>query len=161
MSQENPFRLFITHTWEESEDYVRFFDYISEIESFFYTNLSEPDKFPGSSIESIQSEFNRQMKPSELVVVLSSAYVKDANLVQYQLDLARALAKPVIAVEPFGPEPMLKPLKDRAEQVVPWYNRAIVDAILHHGRGENTSPDFQPLKPQHASITSDVLWCQY
>lgn len=139
MSQENPYKIFVTHTWEESDDYLRFFDYVSDIESFFYENVSDPSRYPGSSVDSIQTELNLQMKPAEVVVVLSSAYVKDANLVQYQLDLAKALGKPVVAVEPFGPESILKPLKDRAAQVVPWYNRAMVDAILHHGRGEDTS----------------------
>lgn len=139
MSEKNPYRLFVSHTWEESDDYMRFFDYVSDIDSFFYVNLSEPENFPGSSVDSIQTELNRQMKDAEIVVILSSAYNKDANLVQYQMDLAKALGKPIIAVEPFGPESILKPVKDRAAQVVPWYNRAMVDAILHHARGEDTS----------------------
>lgn len=138
MSEKDPIRLFVSHVWDESDDYLRFFDYVSDIETFVYTNLSEPGSFPGSSVESIQTELNRQMKNAEVVIVLCSAYTKDANLIQYQMDLAKALGKPIVAVEPFGPESMLKPIKDRAEVVVPWYNRAIVDAIREQGRGDKT-----------------------
>ncbi len=138
MSENDPIRLFVSHVWEESDDYLRFFDYVTDVESFAYTNLSEPDQFPGSGVDSIQTELNRQMKSAEVVIVLCSAYVKDANLIQYQMDLAKALGKPIVAVEPFGPESMLKPIKDRAAVVVPWYNRAMVDAIREQGRGDMT-----------------------
>ncbi|NNF16602.1 MAG: hypothetical protein HKN70_07625 [Gammaproteobacteria bacterium] len=139
MNQNNPVRLFVGHCWDESDDYLRFFDYVSDIDSFFYINLSEPQKRPGAGVEAVQTELNRQMKDAEAVIIFSSAYTEDANLTQYQMDLARALGKPIIGVEPFGPQTVMKAVKDRAAEVVPWYNRAMVDAIMHHGRGDSTS----------------------
>lgn len=140
MSDSDPFRLFATHLWVKDDDYLRLFEYLNDVENFFYVNLSDPDDRPPSmSVEHVQTGFNKQMKDAEVVIALSSQYVTDANMLQYQLDLARALSKPVVAVEPFGPTSVLKPVKDRAAEVVPWYNRSIVDAIRHHGRGDLTS----------------------
>ena len=140
MPQEDPFRLYVSHLWDMDDDYLRLFEYLNDVENFFYVNLSEPEAKPESmTLEHVQTAFRKQMEPAEVVLVLSSQYLRDANVLQYQLDLARALSKPVIVVEPFGPDSVLKPVKDRAAEVVPWYNRSIVDAIRHHGRGDLTS----------------------
>lgn len=140
MTEQDPFRLYVSHLWTKDDDYLRLFEYLNDVENFFYVNLSDPDDPPPSMrVEHVQTQYNKQMQPAEVAIVLSSQYVTDAGLTQYQLDLARALSLPVIVVEPFGPESVLKPVKDRAAEVVPWYNRSIVDAIRHHGRGDLTS----------------------
>ena len=46
MSQNNPIRLFVTHAWETSDEYLRIFEYLESARNFFYKNLSAPDKAP-------------------------------------------------------------------------------------------------------------------
>ena len=140
MSQDNPIRIYATHLWEEDDDFLRLFEYLTDVDSFFYVNLSEPGNKPGGGDrEAEQAEFRRQMGPAEVVMVLSTQYVTNTGLIIYQMDLAKAMKKPIIAVEPFGPENILKPVKDKADEIVPWYNRSMVDSIRHLGRGDLTS----------------------
>lgn len=140
MAEEDPFRLFVSHLWEADDDYLRLFEYLNDVENFFYVNLSNPDDAPTSTaIEVVQSHYKKQMADAEVAIILASQYVRDARQLQFQLDLCKALSKPVIVVEPFGPDPVLKPVKDCAVEVVPWYNRSMVDAVRHHGRGDLTS----------------------
>lgn len=140
MSIDNPIRLYATHLWEKDDDFLRLFEYLTDVENFFYVNLSEPELKPGSAErEAEQAEFRRQMADAEVVIVLSSQYVTNAGLLTYQMDLAKAMKKPIMAVEPFGPDSILKPVKDKADEIVPWYNRSMVDSIRHLGRGDLTS----------------------
>lgn len=140
MSKQEPFRIYVSHLWEEDDDYLRVFEYLNDVENFFYVNLSDPASSPAATeIDAIQGAYKAQMANAEVAMVLSPQYVRDARQTQAQLDMAQALSKPVIVVEPFGPDPVLKPLKDRAVEVVPWYNRSMVDAIRQHGRGDLTS----------------------
>ncbi len=140
MSQDNPIRIYATHLWEEDDDFLRLFEYLSDVDNFFYVNLSEPNSRPSApDREAEQAEFRRQMGPAEVVMVLSTQYVTNTGLIIYQMDLAKAMKKPIIAVEPFGPDNILKPVKDKADAVVPWYNRSMVDEIRHLGRGDLTS----------------------
>ena len=46
MSQNNPIRLFVTHAWEASDEYLRIFEYLESARNFFYKNFSAPDKAP-------------------------------------------------------------------------------------------------------------------
>lgn len=136
MSEENPYKLFVSHLGTEDDDYLRFFEYVSEIDNFFYVNLSDPASLPpGGAREARQAEYKRQMERAEVVIILATQYVTDADGTQFQMDLAKALKKPMIAVEPFGPNPILKPVKDKVDEVVPWYNRTMVDSIRFLARG--------------------------
>ena len=47
MSQANPLRLFVTHAWETSDDYLRVFEYLESARNFFYRNYSTPDQPAG------------------------------------------------------------------------------------------------------------------
>ncbi len=47
MSQADPLRLFVTHAWENSDDYLRVFEYLESARNFFYRNYSSRTSDPG------------------------------------------------------------------------------------------------------------------
>ena len=59
MSQANPIRLFVTHSWETSDDYLRVFEYLESAPNFFYRNYSTPDKRPGGDKEALREDLRR------------------------------------------------------------------------------------------------------
>ena len=50
---------------------------------------------------------------------------------------ARRHGKPVLAIEPFGPDAVPEKVKEMSDQVVEWYARKIVDGIKALARGED------------------------
>ena len=66
MSQNNPIRLFVTHAWETSDEYLRIFEYLESARNFFYKNLSAPDKAPAGGKEADREELRRQMAPGRM-----------------------------------------------------------------------------------------------
>ncbi|HWZ62917.1 MAG TPA: hypothetical protein VNX02_07845 [Steroidobacteraceae bacterium] len=140
MSQANPVRLFVTHLWENSDDYLRVFEYLESARNFFYRNYSTPDKRPGSDREVLREDLRRQINPAEAVIALSSLYDTDKDLLTFQLLFAQASHKPVILMKPFGtnrdaPQAIL----DLADEIVEWDERALVDAVRRQARHEETT----------------------
>ena len=140
VSQANPFRLFITHTWEMSDDYLRVFEYLESARNFFYRNYSTPDKPVSGDKEALREDLRRQIAPVECVIALSSLYDAHQDLLMFQLLFAQASKKPVLLMRPFGggKEPPLKAILDLANETVPWDERALVDAIRTHARHEKS-----------------------
>ena len=72
---------------------------------------------------------------------MSSSYrSRNAELVSYQMDVADANEKPLIAVRPFGG--MLETpqdLVDRVKEHLDWNEREIADAIRRQARLEDTA----------------------
>jgi hypothetical protein len=141
MSQANPIRLFVTHLWDNSDDYLRVFEYLESSRNFFYRNSSKPESRPeGGDKEAQKEEWRRQITPVEVVIGLTSLYQESQDLLTFQLLYAQASQKPVVLMKPFGSQqPIPKALADLADEVVDWDERALVDAIKRQARHEDTT----------------------
>lgn len=141
MSENDPIRVFVTHTFAESDDYLRVFEFLESMERFFYLNVSKPENVPTSGgLDAIKEELIAQIKESEAVIVLASLYEEKTDLVMFQMDVAEANEKPIIAIRPFGG--MLETqadLVERAKEHIEWNEREMVDALKRHARLEDTS----------------------
>lgn len=141
MSEANPIRVFVSHTFQESVDYLRVFEFLESVDRFFYLNCSKPENMPQSGgLESIKDELIAQIKECEAVVILASQYIEQKDLTKFQIDVAEANEKPVIAIRPFGgvvetPQELV----DRANEHIEWNEREMVDSLKRQARLEDTS----------------------
>lgn len=141
MSESNPIRVFVSHLFREDADYLRVFEFLESVDRFFYLNVSKPENIPQSGgLDAIKDEFIAQIKQCEAVIVLPEHFDENGDLVGYQLDVADANDKPVIAVRPFGGVTAIAPdLEKRSKEVVEWNEREIADALRRQARHEDTS----------------------
>lgn len=141
MSQANPVRLFVTHLWENSDDYLRVFEYLESARNFFYRNYSTPDQPPsGSDREVLRENLRQQIAPVEVVIALTGLYERNQDLLTFQLLYAQASHKPVVVMKPFGSQkPIPKAIADLANETVDWDERALVDALRRQARHEDTA----------------------
>jgi len=139
MSQNNPIRLFITHAWEASDEYLRIFEYLESARNFFYKNFSAPDKAPAGGKEADREELRKQIAQAECVIALPGLYRQHADLLSFQLTFAKASDKPVVLMKPFGANAVLPPtITSLTDQTVEWDGRALVDAVKKQARHEES-----------------------
>ena len=140
MSERDPIRIFVTHAFDESDDYLRVFEFLESVDRFFYLNVSKPENVPASGgIEAIKEELIKQLKESEAVIVLPSLYEEKESMARFLMEAADANDKPMIAIRPFGgiaetPAAVVKRVKEHID----WNDREMADAIRRQARGEDT-----------------------
>ena len=140
VSQKNPVRIFVCHVWVENDDYQRVFEYLESVDNFFYRNTSVLDNRPAGGKEAQRDELRRQIVEAEVVLVPASLYRKHLDWVEFQLHCAKAFDKPVVVLEPFGSHDTIAPaVLELGDEVVPWDQRQIVDAIKRQARHEETT----------------------
>jgi nucleoside 2-deoxyribosyltransferase len=141
MSQQNPIRVFVTHNWQDSDDYQRVFEYLESARNFFYRNTSTPDRPPSSAdTESVREDLRKQINQAEVVVALPSLHDAQPDLAIFQMNYAQSQHKPVIVMQHFGTARELsKLLTERSNEAVGWEERGMVDAIRRLARGVNTA----------------------
>ncbi|MBK9253180.1 MAG: hypothetical protein IPM70_15515 [Proteobacteria bacterium] len=67
MSQKNPIRVFVTHNWHDTDDYLRLFEYLESANNFFYRNTSTPDKLPPKvDTETVREDLRKQINAAEV-----------------------------------------------------------------------------------------------
>jgi len=86
----NPIRVFVTHAWQETDDYLRIFEYLESPGTFYYANTSQPLARRPADRESEREELRRQIAPSEVVIVLPSIHRSAPELILFELNFAKS-----------------------------------------------------------------------
>ena len=141
MSEDNPIRVFVAHSFQEGDDYLRVFEFLESDERFFYLNVSKPENMPEQGgLDAIKEELINQIKECEAVIVPATFYMEQNDLARFQLDVAEANEKPLIAIRPFGGlAETPQELVDRVAEHIEWNDREIVDSLKRQARLEDTS----------------------
>ncbi len=135
-----PIQIFVTHGWDDSDDYLRVFEYLESANNFFYRNCSTPDHLPAGDKEALRESLRKQIAPAEVVIALPSLAVNNRDLLQFQMVFAQAANKPVVLMKNFGSDtPVAKVIADLANEIVEWDGRALVDAVKRQARHEETN----------------------
>lgn len=141
MSETNPIRVFATHNFGESDDYLRVFEFLESVDRFYYLNVSKPENLPSTGgPQEIKDELIRQIKDSETMFVLPSVWEQNKDMVNFMMDVAEANEIGLIVIRPFGgmqetPEELVA----RAAEHIEWNDREMVDALKRQARGEDTA----------------------
>lgn len=141
MSQRDPIRVFVTHCFEESDDYARVFEYLESARNFYYRNCSAPEVSVASgSQDTLREELRRQIGVAEVVIALASLYPAQQDLLLFELHYAKAADKPVVLLPHFGREPLeIKAFQGLVDETVSWDERALIDAVRRQARHEETT----------------------
>ena len=100
MSEKNPIRVFVTHTFAESDDYLRVFEFLESVDRFFYLNVAKPENVPSEGgLEAIKDELIQQIKASEALVV---AGIKRSGLRRTRVNSTLSTPSAVIVSSPIS-----------------------------------------------------------
>ena len=141
MSESNPIRVFATHNFSETDDYLRVFEFLESVDRFYYVNVSQPENLPTTGgAQGIKDEVIRQVKGSEAMFVLPSAWEENRDMVNFMMDVAEANKIGMIVIKPFGGLHDTPPeLVTRCAEHIEWNDREMVDALKREARGEDTA----------------------
>ena len=140
MSERDPIRVFATHCFEENDDYLRVFEFLESVDRFYYLNVSKPENVPAAGgAQALRDELIAQIKQSETVLLLASVYGQRPDLVRIMMDVAKASEIKMIGIRLYGLQDMPEEIVERAQEVIGWNDREMVDAIMRNARGEETA----------------------
>jgi len=128
------YRLFISHAWDYHDDYKRLINLLDESYYFQYTNYSVPrdDKFAKMSKTQLQEEIRQQIRPVNCFLALAGVYMPYSDWIQFELDFAVSIGKPIIGIKPWGNTNVSSAVSDVAKELVGWNTDSIISAIRRY-----------------------------
>jgi len=123
------YNIFISHAWEYHDDYYRLEEFLKEAPNFQWKNLSVPRHDPILNTEELAKELHNQMRPAHAFLILSGMYVSHSDWIQYEINFARRIGRPIIGIRPWGNQLLPVAVQNGADEVVGWNSASIVDAI--------------------------------
>jgi hypothetical protein len=131
------YKIFISHAWDYNQDYYRCVQFLDEAPNFTWTNLSVPEHDPILDSKRLAAELHNQMRPAHAFLILSAMYVAHSDWIQYEINFARRIGRPIIGIKPWGNVALPVAVQDGADELVGWNSNSIVDAIRRHALPEN------------------------
>lgn len=124
-------KLFISHAWKYSERYKRAISFLNDASNFKWSNFSVPedDAFEGMTTDQLAEQIRRQIRPVQCVVIVSGMYVNQSGWIQFEMDFAKQLSKPILGIRRWGEQRTPQSVVDCADEMVNWNSASIVAAI--------------------------------
>lgn len=132
MPELKNYRVFISHSWTYGDQYNRLVDLLREQPYFKWSNHSVPKDDPihnASNAAKLREAIRKQMQGVNCVVILAGVYSSYSKWINEEIELAKELDKPIVAVEYWGAERTSQVVKDNADIVVGWNGASVVKAI--------------------------------
>jgi len=126
------YNVFISHAWNYNEDYYRLEQFLNGAPNFSWNNLSVPEHDPILNSEQLTSQLNNQMRPANVFLILAGMYVAHSEWIQYEINFARRIGRPIVGIRPWGAVNMPQAVQNAANEVVGWNTDSIVSAIRYH-----------------------------
>jgi hypothetical protein len=132
MPQLRTYKVFVSHAWRYSESYKRIVTFLDMAPNFSWTNLSVPKHDPIETSEQLTARLNDQMRPANVFLILAGMYVAHSDWIQYEINFARRIGRPIIGIRPWDSERTPEAVTKAAKEIVGWNTDSIVSAIRHH-----------------------------
>ncbi|NLV15203.1 TIR domain-containing protein [Haloarcula argentinensis] len=126
------YRLFVSHSWDYSDEYENLTDLLDEANHFKYMNHSIPEEeeIDADTDEELEEELREgQIKPASVVIALAGLYSSYSDWISREIRIAEDEDKPILGVEPWGSGSTSNYVERHADQVVGWNTDSIVEAI--------------------------------
>jgi NAD(P)H-dependent FMN reductase len=124
-------RLFISHSWKY-DDYDKMVQLLDGRAYFDFDESSVPaDEAIVGSNKEVWDAIENKIRWCQIVILTAGVHASYSGSIKREIDFAKALGKPIIAVIPFGAE-RTSSLVNHATEVVGWRADSIVAAIRKH-----------------------------
>ena len=124
--------IFISHAWKYSSHYETLVSWLDDASNFKWKNCSVPsdDSLPNKTAKGLREGITRQINPSQIIIILGGMYAAHSGWIEYEIEEAKRLGKPIIGVKPWGQENTAKIVQDASCcPMVGWNRGSVIDAI--------------------------------
>lgn len=130
--------IFISHAWSHHEQYDSVVRRFESTPNFAWHNLSVPKHDPllAGQTEKLEGLLRDQMRPAHAFVILGGMYAAHSDWIEFEVNFARRIGRPIIGVRPHGNVVMPRIVQDNATKIVGWQAGSIVGAIRELGLAE-------------------------
>ena len=81
------------------------------------------------SKKDLKEALKRQIRPANIIIILAGMYATHSDWIEFEIDYAEELKKPMIGVKPRGQQRIPKVVQDAVKEMVGWNTSSIVRAI--------------------------------
>lgn len=128
------YHILISHSWDYNTDYETIKEWLDDASNFMWTNYSVPITKPldVNGKRELKEKLRNRISLCSCVIILSGMYVSYSEWIDYEIDTAISLGKPIIGVKPRGHERIPSKVSNNADVMVGWNSSSVVQAVRNY-----------------------------
>lgn len=124
--------IFISHAWDYSSHYNTIKDWLNN-SNIHYRDYSIPinKALPPMKTILLKEEIREQIRHASVVVIIAGMYVSYSDWIEFEINEAINMNKPIIAIKPWGNERLPKIITDNipTSNIVNWNSNSFITAL--------------------------------
>lgn len=128
----NTYNLFISHSWGYTDAYDKFVNLLNARSYFEYKNYSVPAENPivgARTDRQLEEAIENKIRSCSVVIIMAGVYSTYSKWINKEIEIAKKLGKPVLAVKPFGSDRISSVVREAASLECGWNTESIVSSI--------------------------------
>jgi len=128
------YHILISHSWDYSKQYETISGWLNATPYFLWTDYSVPITRPlsVSGVNDLKQKIRNRISLCSCVIILSGMYVAYSDWIDFEIDTAVAMGKPIIGVKPWGQERIPTKVQNKADILIGWNSASVVDAVRRY-----------------------------
>ena len=128
------YHILISHSWDYSSDYETIKRWLDEAPNFMWTNYSVPLTNPldVNGKRELKEKLRNRISLCSCVIILSGMYVSYSEWIDYEINEAIRMNKPIIAIKPWGNERVPLKIQNNATVLVGWNSASLISTIRNY-----------------------------
>ena len=125
------YHILISHSWDYNMHYETIRGWLNDTPFFLWTDYSVPITRPltVSGVNELKQKIRDRISLCRCVIILSGMYVVYSDWIDFEIDTAVSMAKPIIGVKPWGQERIPTKVQNNAIDMVGWNSDSVVKAV--------------------------------
>ena len=125
------YHIMISHSWDYDAYYQKIKEWLDNANYFTWTDYSVPlsKQIDVKSKKELQEKLRKRILLCSCVIILSGMYVAYSEWIDFEIDAAVALGKPIIGVKPWGQERIPSKVQNNSDVMVGWNSVSVVQAV--------------------------------
>ena len=125
------YHILISHSWDYNSDYETIKRWLNNTSYFNWTDYSVPLSKPlnVSCKRELKEKLHTRIALCSCVIILSGMYVAYSEWIDYEINTAIELGKPIIGIKPWGQEKVPSIVSEKADVIVGWNSNSVIQAI--------------------------------
>lgn len=125
------YHIMISHSWDYNSHYEKVCNWLNDAKNFIWSNYSVPLNNPidAKGKKELKEKLRNRIANCSCIIVLSGMYVSYSEWIDYEIDTAKELKKPIIGVKPWGQERIPVKIQNDSTVLVGWNSSSVVQAV--------------------------------
>ena len=125
------YHILISHSWKYSTHYDTVCTWFDEAAYFYWSNYSVccDNPIDTKTDKELKEKLTNKISNCSCIVVLSGMYAKYSKWIDFEIDKALEMGKPIIGVKPWGQERIPTKISENCDTLVGWNSASVTKAV--------------------------------